>query len=81
MGRIKNGLLGVFGNVYGGRSLEQMTLTDKDSPNGDPILLHMSLPGERLASRGGDAAASSAAVPSVHGVKVVLYCCTPHCLG
>lgn len=47
-GRVKNGFLGTLGNTYGGRSLEQMALTDKHAPDGLAMLLHMSLPGEAL---------------------------------
>lgn len=47
MGRLKNGLLGVLGNAYGGRSLEQMALADSHAPDGNPLVLHMSLPGTR----------------------------------
>lgn len=48
MGRLKNGLLGVLGNAYGGRSLEQMALADSHAPDGNPLVLHMSLPGELI---------------------------------
>lgn len=45
LGRIQNGLFGAFANLYGGATLEQMTLKDK-GPNGLPLLLHMTLPGQ-----------------------------------
>lgn len=46
MGRVRNGLLGTLGNMYGGATLEQMTLTDQAGAGDTALMLHMSCPGE-----------------------------------
>lgn len=50
IGRVRNGMLRALGNVYGGATLEQMTLTDKGQ-DGKALMLTMSLPGEELPDR------------------------------
>lgn len=38
--------MGTLGNMYGGATLEQMTLTDQAGAGGTALMLHMSRPGE-----------------------------------
>ncbi|CAM9875938.1 unnamed protein product [Choristocarpus tenellus] len=49
LGRTTNRLKGMLGNIYGGRSIEHMTLMDRDGTALDgtrlPLLLAMTLPG------------------------------------